>query len=139
MDLEHKEEDLRLRAEMRQFFEESLPQGLSEKVRARRHISKEEQVHWHKTLAQKGWVAPSWPVEHGGTGWTAMQRHIWSEEYALAHAPHTLNFGLNLLAPVLMAFATEEQKRLYLPRIYNANDWWCQGYSEPGRVPISPR
>jgi alkylation response protein AidB-like acyl-CoA dehydrogenase len=132
MDLEHKEEDLRLRNEMRQFFEQELPKELSAKVRARRHLSKEELVGWHKTLARKGWVAPGWPVQYGGTGWTAMQKHLWSEEYALAYAPHTLNFGLNLLAPVLMAFASEEQKLHYLPRIYNADDWWCQGYSEPG-------
>jgi len=132
MDLEHKAEDLHLQAQMREFLQTHLPQALSAKVRARRHISKDEMVRWHKTLAKKGWVAPGWPVQYGGTGWTAMQRHLWSEEYALAYAPHTLNFGLNLLAPVLMTFATEAQKQHYLPRIYNADDWWCQGYSEPG-------
>jgi len=132
MDLEHKPEDLQLRAEMRQFLAENLPQELSDKVRNRQHLSKDELVRWHKILAQKGWVAPSWPVQFGGTGWTAMQRHLWFEEYALAYAPPTLNFGLNLLAPVLMAYATEAQKQHYLPRIYNADDWWCQGYSEPG-------
>jgi alkylation response protein AidB-like acyl-CoA dehydrogenase len=132
MDLEHKEEDLRLRAQMHQFLEQSLPKALSDKVRARRHLGKEELVRWHQTLARKGWVAPGWPVQYGGTGWTGMQRHIWSEEYALAYAPPTLNFGLNLLAPVLMAYGSEAQKQFYLPRIYNADDWWCQGYSEPG-------
>jgi alkylation response protein AidB-like acyl-CoA dehydrogenase len=132
MDLGHKAEDLQLRAQMRQFLADHLPKALSAKVRARRHLSKDDLVGWHKTLAHQGWVAPGWPVQYGGTGWTAMQRHLWSEEYALAYAPQTLNFGLNLLAPVLMAFASEEQKQRYLPRIYHADDWWCQGYSEPG-------
>jgi alkylation response protein AidB-like acyl-CoA dehydrogenase len=101
-------------------------------VRARRRLAREDMVRWHKILAQKGWVAPGWPVQYGGTGWSQMQRHIWAEEYALAYAPPTLGFGLNLLSSVLFGFASEEQKRHYLPRIYNADDWWCQGYSEPG-------
>ena len=132
MDLEYKEEDLRFREEVQQFFHEHLPKELSEKVRTRRHIEREDAVRWHKILAKKGWIAPGWPVQYGGTGWSAMQRHIWAEEYALAYAPPTLGFGLNLLAPVLLGFASEEQKQHYLPRIYNAEDWWCQGYSEPG-------
>jgi alkylation response protein AidB-like acyl-CoA dehydrogenase len=132
MDLEYKEEDLRFREEVRAFFRENVPKELSEKVRARRHLKREDAVRWHKILAAKGWIAPGWPVKYGGTGWSAMQRHIWSEEYALAYAPPTLSFGLNLLAPVLLGFASEEQKQHYLPRIFNAEDWWCQGYSEPG-------
>jgi len=132
MDLEYKEEDSRFREEIRQFFRENLPRELSEKVRTRRHLKREEMIRWHKILAKKGWVAPGWPVKYGGTGWNAMQRHIWAEEAALAYAPGTLGFGLNLLASVLLGFASEEQKQHYLPRIYNADDWWCQGYSEPG-------
>jgi alkylation response protein AidB-like acyl-CoA dehydrogenase len=132
MDLEYKEEDLRFREEVRQFFREHLPPELSEKVRTRRRIQREDAVRWHKILAKKGWIAPGWPVKYGGTGWSSMERHIWAEEYALAYAPPTLSFGLNLLAPVLLGFASEEQKQHYLPRIYHAEDWWCQGYSEPG-------
>jgi alkylation response protein AidB-like acyl-CoA dehydrogenase len=132
MDLEYKEEDLRFREEVQTFFRENVPKELSDKVRARRHLQREDAVRWHKILAKKGWIAPGWPVQYGGTGWSAMQRHIWAEEYALAYAPPTLSFGLNLLAPVLLGFASEEQKQHYLPRIYNAEDWWCQGYSEPG-------
>jgi alkylation response protein AidB-like acyl-CoA dehydrogenase len=132
MDLEYKEEDSRFREEVRQFFREHLPKELSEKVRTRRHLKREDIVRWHKILAKKGWVAPGWPAQYGGTGWNAMQRHIWAEETALAYAPGTMSFGLNLLAPVLLTFATEEQRSHYLPRIYNGDDWWCQGYSEPG-------
>jgi alkylation response protein AidB-like acyl-CoA dehydrogenase len=132
MDLEYKEEDLRFREEIQQFFRDNLPKELSEKVHTRRHLKRDEMMRWHKILAKKGWVAPGWPVKYGGTGWNAMQRHIWSEESALAYAPGTLGFGLSLLASVLLGFASEEQKQHYLPRIYDAEDWWCQGYSEPG-------
>jgi len=132
MDLEYKPEDLRFRDEIRQFLKDNVPPELSEKVRTRRHLKREDMVRWHKILAKKGWVAPGWPAKYGGTGWNSMQRHIWAEEYALAYAPPTLSFGLNLLAPVLLGFASEEQKQHYLARIYNAEDWWCQGYSEPG-------
>jgi len=132
MDLEYKEEDQRFREEIQQFFREHLPKELSEKVRARRHLTREDMVRWHKILAKKGWAAPGWPAKYGGPGWSHMQRHIWAEEYALAYAPPTLGFGLSLLAPVLLGFASEEQKQHYLPRILSAEDWWCQGYSEPG-------
>ncbi|WP_315128662.1 acyl-CoA dehydrogenase family protein [Comamonas antarctica] len=132
MDLEYKPEDLQFRDEVRQFFKDHLPSELSEKVRKRRHMQREDAVRWHKILAEKGWIAPGWPVKYGGTGWSSMQRHIWAEEYAKAYAPPTLSFGLNLLAPVLLGFASEEQKQHFLPRIYHAEDWWCQGYSEPG-------
>lgn len=132
MDLDYKPEDIRFREEVKEFFKNNLPKDLSEKVKKRIHLKREDAVRWHKILAQKGWIAPGWPVEHGGTGWNSMQRHIWAEEYAKAYAPPTLSFGLNLLAPVLLGFASEEQKKHYLPRIYNAEDWWCQGYSEPG-------
>ncbi len=127
MDLEYKAEDLQFRDEVRQFFKEHLPSELSEKVKRRRHIQREDAVRWHKILANKGWIAPGWPVKYGGTGWSSMQRHIWAEEYAKAYAPPTLSFGLNLLAPVLLGFASEEQKQHYLPRIYNGDDWWGQG------------
>jgi alkylation response protein AidB-like acyl-CoA dehydrogenase len=132
MDLEYKQEDLLFREEVRSFLANHLPKELSDKVRAGKHRERDDMVRWHKILAAKGWVAPGWPEQYGGTGWSAMQRHIWNEEYALAYAPLTLSFGLTLLAPVLLGFASEEQKQHYLPRIYNAEDWWCQGYSEPG-------
>ncbi len=132
MDLEYKPEDLAFREQVRSFLQENLPPELQQKVLARKRLTKDETVRWHKILNKQGWVAPGWPLEYGGTGWTGLQRHIWSEECALAGAPAVLGFGINLLAPVLMGFASEEQKRHYLPRILNADDWWCQGYSEPG-------
>ena len=132
MDLEFKKEDSVFRETVRTFLKENLPKDLQEQVRSRRRPTKEGAIRWHKILNKQGWVATGWPVEYGGPGWTSMQRHIWSEEYALAGAPGVLGFGIGLLAPVLMGYASEEQKRYYLPRILNADDWWCQGYSEPG-------
>ena len=132
MDLEYTAEDLAFRDRVRSFLQENLPKDLQKKVLNRRRVTREESIRWQKILNKQGWVAPGWPVEYGGTGWTPLQRHIWAEEYALAGAPPVLGFGVGLLTPVLMGYATEEQKRHYLPRILDAEDWWCQGYSEPG-------
>jgi alkylation response protein AidB-like acyl-CoA dehydrogenase len=132
MDLEYTAEDQAFRAKVRSFLEENLPKDLQQKVLARKRLSRDESVRWHRILHRQGWVAPGWPVEHGGTGWSPRERHIWAEEVAFAGAPGVLGFGIGLLAPVLLGFASEEQKRHYLPRILAADDWWCQGYSEPG-------
>src|SRR5690606_25407975 len=118
--LTYKQEDLAFRDQVRTFLKENLPDELRQKVLARKRLTKDEMVRWHKILNKQGWVAPGWPVEYGGTGWSGLQRHIWSEESALAGAPPVLGFGINLLAPVLMGFASEEQKRHYLPRILHA-------------------
>jgi alkylation response protein AidB-like acyl-CoA dehydrogenase len=89
-------------------------------------------AQWHAILNERGWLAPGWPAEHGGTNWTAVQKHIFDEETWAAGAPRTVPFGISMLAPVLHKFGSEEQKRHYLPRILDGTDWWCQGYSEPG-------
>src|SRR3546814_7345635 len=87
---------------------------------------------WHKILYKKGWIAPAWPVEYGGTGWTPTQRFIWSEETARADCIRLMPFGLAMVGPVIYTFGTSEQKAHFLPRILSGEDWWCQGYSEPG-------
>ncbi len=92
------------------------------------HIS----LPWHKALAKKGWVAPLWPVEYGGTGWSAMQRFIFDSECGVAGAPPIPPFGIRLVGPVILRFGTEAQKQFYLPKILSGEDYWCQGYSEPG-------
>jgi alkylation response protein AidB-like acyl-CoA dehydrogenase len=79
-----------------------------------------------------GYLAPNWPVEHGGTNWTVVQKHIFDEELAVGFAPRQLPFGVSMVAPVIINFGSEEQKAYYLPRILSSEDWWCQGYSEPG-------
>jgi alkylation response protein AidB-like acyl-CoA dehydrogenase len=132
MDLNYTAEDLAFRDTLRAFLEASLPAQLQHKVRNHLRLSKEDLVCWHKIVAKQGWAAPNWPVEHGGTGWNAVQRHLWEEECALAGTPPILPFGIAMVAPVIMAFGSEEQKAHYLPRILHCDDWWCQGYSEPG-------
>lgn len=89
-------------------------------------------MDWHKTLHAKGWVAPDWPQEHGGTGWTLSQRYIFQEECKLANAPALFAMGLQMLGPMLIRYGSAEQKDYYLPRMLSGEDVWCQGYSEPG-------
>ena len=132
MDLNYDAEDLAFRDKVRAWLQTNLPQDLRDKVLNHKHLSKEDYVRWHKTVAAQGWVGAAWPVEHGGTGWTPVQRHIWEEECAAAGTPPIMPFGVSMVAPVIMAFGSEAQKSRYLPRILNCDDWWCQGYSEPG-------
>jgi alkylation response protein AidB-like acyl-CoA dehydrogenase len=132
MDLNYSPEDLVFRDTVRAFLDASLPADLQQKVRKHLRLSKEDYVRWHRIVAKQGWVAPAWPVQYGGPGWNATQRHIWEEECAAAGTPAILPFGINMVAPVIMAFGNDEQKAYYLPRILNCDDWWCQGYSEPG-------
>jgi alkylation response protein AidB-like acyl-CoA dehydrogenase len=120
------------RATVREFLATSLPDDLRHKVIEHKRLDKQDLLRWHEILRARGWVAPNWPVEHGGTGWSVMQRHVFEEECAVAGAPETVPFGLRMVAPVIMAYGTEKQKSRYLPRILSGEDWWCQGYSEPG-------
>ena len=129
MDIDFAPEDLAFRDEVRAFLD-TVPPHL--KGASRKELSKEGQVEWHKLLHKQGWVAPGWPVELGGTGWTITQKYIWQEESAAAQVPIVLPFGVTMVAPVIYSFGTDEQKARFLPRILDATDWWCQGYSEPG-------
>jgi hypothetical protein len=132
MDLNYSAEELAFRDEVRSWFEANIPADLRQKVLDYEELSKEEMLRWHKILAKKGWVAPAWPVEWGGTGWNAVQRYIFEQEGAMAGAPPIVAFGVTMCASVLIRFGTDEQKKRFLPRIYNGDDFWCQGYSEPG-------
>ncbi|WP_373991958.1 acyl-CoA dehydrogenase family protein [Duganella sp. BuS-21] len=132
MDLTYTAADLAFRDMVRSFLDTNLPSDLQKKVRNHLRLSRQDYVRWHQIVARQGWAAPGWPVEHGGTGWSATQRHIWEEECARSGTPPILPFGVNMVAPVIMAFGNEAQKAHYLPRILNCDDWWCQGYSEPG-------
>ena len=128
MDLNYSPEELAFRDEVRTWLAANLPQELKDKA----HLSREELLRWHRILAKKGWVAPAWPKEWGGTGWNVVQRYLFEEELGFAGCPPLMPFGLSMCAPVLLAFGTEAQKKRFLPRIYNGDDFWCQGYSEPG-------
>jgi alkylation response protein AidB-like acyl-CoA dehydrogenase len=132
MNLDFTPEENAFRDEVRAFIAGNYPASLRKAQDEDRPLTKDEYLSWHKILAKKGWVAPSWPTEFGGTGWTPTQKYIWSEELARADALPVLPFGVNMLAPVIYTFGTEEQKKRFLPGIYNGEVWWCQGYSEPG-------
>lgn len=132
MDLSFSPEELAFRDEVRAFLAEKLPAEISEKVRAGHELGKEDMDRWHAILNDQGWLAPNWPAQYGGCEWNAVQKHIFEEECAFGNAPRIVPFGLAMLAPVLQKFGSKEQNEHYLPRILSGEDWWCQGYSEPG-------
>jgi len=132
MDLEFSAEEIAFRDEVRTFIAENYPAELRGKQDEGDELSKEDFLSWHKVLYKKGWVAPAWPVEYGGTGWSITQRYIFSEEIARADCIRLMPFGLTMVGPVIYTFGTPEQKAKFLPRILSGEDWWCQGYSEPG-------
>jgi alkylation response protein AidB-like acyl-CoA dehydrogenase len=132
MDLTYTGADLAFRDQVRAFLDAELPADLRHKVRNHLRLHKDDYVRWHRVLARQGWAAPGWPREYGGPDWTPVQRHVFEEECARAGTPPVLPFGVNMVAPVIMAFGSQAQKDYYLPRILSCEDWWCQGYSEPG-------
>ena len=133
MDINFSAEDVAFRDEVREFFDKEYDSEVS-KRQADNHSSdyKSSIVAWQKKLHAKGWIAPEWPVEYGGTGWSSTQKYIYETERGLAGIPDVIPFGLKMVAPVIYTFGTEEQKARFLPRILSSDDWWCQGYSEPG-------
>jgi alkylation response protein AidB-like acyl-CoA dehydrogenase len=132
MNLDFSPEEIAFQQEVRTFIAENYPAELRGKQDEGDELSKEDFLSWHRILYKKGWVAPAWPVEYGGTGWTATQKYIWSEETARADCIRLMPFGLAMVGPVIYTFGTAEQKAQFLPRILSGEDWWCQGYSEPG-------
>ncbi|MBB4861877.1 alkylation response protein AidB-like acyl-CoA dehydrogenase [Pseudomonas nitritireducens] len=132
MDIHFTPDELAFRDEVRHFLGSKLPQDIASKVRLGKHLNKADHQRWQRVLAEQGWYATHWPEEYGGTGWNAVQKHIFEEECAAFGAPRTIPFGVNMVAPVLIKFGTPEQQAHYLPRILDGTDWWCQGYSEPG-------
>ena len=133
MDLSFSPQEEAFRQEVRDFIAEAkpkLPKNLGAPEQAR--LSKDDYLVWHRLLYKKGWVAPAWPKELGGADWSVTQRYIFSTEIAKAGMPTTLPFGLGMVGPVIYTFGSEVQKAKFLPRILSGDDWWCQGYSEPG-------
>lgn len=133
MDMEFSAADIAFRDEVRTFLDASLTDRLRAGAQATPAVFAEPDIaqEWHQILNRQGWLAYHWAVEHGGTGWSPVQRYIFEKECALAGAPDLPNLSLKLLAPVLQAFGTPEQKARYLPRILSGEDFWCQGFSEP--------
>src|SRR5690554_327725 len=132
MNIHFTPEEQAFRQEVQAFLRSNLPEDLARKVRLGRRLAKSDHQRWQKILSEQGWYAVNWPVEHGSTGWSVVQKHIFDEECAAAGAPRIISFGVNMVAPVIIKFGTPAQKDYYLPRILSGEDWWCQGYSEPG-------
>ncbi|TGD94632.1 pimeloyl-CoA dehydrogenase large subunit [Methylobacterium nonmethylotrophicum] len=132
MDLRFTPEERAFRQEVRTFFQENLPQEIRQKMIDGRHPSKDDIVTWQKILNKKGWAVPSWPVEWGGTGWDPVRQYIFLDELQSFPAPSPLQFGVYMVGPVIAQFGNDAQKKHFLPRIANLDDWWCQGFSEPG-------
>ncbi|MBI1262988.1 MAG: acyl-CoA dehydrogenase [Rhizobiales bacterium] len=134
MDLNFTAKDAAFRDEVRSFLNENLTDELKAHARLTPGILADHdlRVAWLKILHKRGWSAPSWPKEYGGPGWNVMQRFIWASECAAAGAPTGSNMGLSMVGPTLMGHGTDEQRKKYMPPILSGDDWWCQGYSEPG-------
>jgi acyl-CoA dehydrogenase len=134
MNLDLSPEDRAFRDEVRAFLEVSLPEHLREAGRnpTSVFVDKKYSLAWQKILHARGWAAPAWPKEYGGPGWSVMQRYIFAGECARAGAPGLSPMGLRMVGPCIMRYGTPEQKAHYLPRILSGEDYWCQGYSEPG-------
>ncbi len=134
MEARFTDEELAFQAEVRQFFATVLDEQLVQKLHgaeASPHL-KEGMIEYQRRLNAKGWMAPGWPVEYGGQDWSAPQHFIFNAERGKVGAPAPIPFGVTMVAPVIYTYGTEEQKARFLPRILNSDDWWCQGYSEPG-------
>ena len=132
MDLRFNPEERAFREEVRTFFRENLPEDIRAKMVDGRHPSKDDIVTWQRILNARGWATPNWPIEWGGTGWDPVHQYIFLDEMQGCPAPSPLLFGVYRGGPVRALFGSEEHKRHFLPRIANLDDWWCQGFSEPG-------
>jgi alkylation response protein AidB-like acyl-CoA dehydrogenase len=117
--------------EVRAFLADALPAEISERVKLGKAVGKDLLGSWTRTLNERGWAAPNWPQEYGGTGWSLVERHLFDVACRAAHAPQLSGFGFNMVGPAIIRYGSEAQKAEFLPKILNADLWWCQGYSEP--------
>ena len=132
MDLQFSAEEEGFRQEVRGFINDHLPERIRRKLIEGRSASKDDIVEWTRILHKKGWSTRRWPIELGGTGWSAIKHYIFLEEGLAAPAPELLPFGVSMVGPVIYTFGNAAQRARYLPRIANLDEWWCQGFSEPG-------
>jgi len=132
MDLNYTPDELAFADEVRSWVRANLDPATRDAVLHHKRLPKQAYVAWSQKLADQGWAAPAWPPQYGGTTWTAVQKHLFEEILAEEGAPPPVPFGTGMIGPVLIAFGSEDQKKRYLPRILTMEDWWCQGFSEPG-------
>ncbi|MCG8591258.1 MAG: acyl-CoA dehydrogenase family protein [Proteobacteria bacterium] len=131
MDLNFSADQLAFRDEVREWIATAMPSHLKQKADNGADFDQDEVMEWHRVLYERGWVAPAWPKEHGGTGWDIAQRYLFSEECIRANAPQLSPFGLSMVGPLIIQFGTDDQKGRFLPKILSGEEVWCQGYSEP--------
>jgi pimeloyl-CoA dehydrogenase large subunit len=132
MDLRFTPEEIAFRDNVREFFRTHIPPAIRDAVSEGRHLSKQDLVATQRILNARGWAVPHWPLQWGGQDWTPVQRYIFNEEMQSEAVPPPLPFGTQMVGPVIYTFGSEAQRRRFLPRIANIDDWWCQGFSEPG-------
>ncbi len=132
MQISFTEAELEFQAEVRKFLTQDYPQDILEKAANRQSLNPDDLVRSQKALFERGWAAPNWPVEYGGTGWSATEKFIFEEERCKVGVPRFIPFGVKMAAPIIYTYGTDEQKQRFLPDILASNVWWCQGYSEPG-------
>jgi len=125
-------DELAFRDEVQAFFRDEFPRDILDMQDQAIPLTRDDVVRWHKCMYEKGWAAPNWPQEYGGTGWSPVQKYIFANEQAGANAPDFLAFGINMVGPIIYTFGSKEQKQRFLPDILQFNTWWCQGYSEAG-------
>ncbi len=132
MDLTFSNEELAFREDARRFFHSEIPEPIRAKVAAGEHLSKHDIVTSQRILNARGWATPNWPVQWGGQPWSPVQVYLYQDEMQQAHVPPPIGFNVTMVGPVIAQFGSDAQKRRFLPRCANADDFWCQGFSEPG-------
>jgi alkylation response protein AidB-like acyl-CoA dehydrogenase len=131
MDMSFTPEQIAFRQEVREWIQQAMPPEMRRKAENGANFEQSESMEWQKILYAKGWAAPNWPEEYGGTGWDITKKFIFQEECVRANAPQLSPFGLSMVGPLLIEFGSEEQKQRFLPKILSGEEVWCQGYSEP--------
>ena len=134
MDLSFSPAEETFRGEVKKFIEKQFTEDMRDALKKSptNYLDPQRQRIWQKALYDQGWAAPKWPVKYGGTGWTAAEHYIYETEISKAGAPRPIGFGARMVGPVIIQFGRPDQKERFLPRILAFDDWWCQGYSEPG-------
>ena len=132
MDLAFTPEELAFRYEARRFFRTEIPESIRAKLRDGEHLSREEMITSQRILNARGWAVPNWPVAWGGQDWSSVQVYLYQDEMQQAYVPSPIAFNTSMVGPVIAQFGSDDLKRRFLPRAANADDFWCQGFSEPG-------
>jgi alkylation response protein AidB-like acyl-CoA dehydrogenase len=131
MDFALAEQDQAFRQQKRAWIRANLPAEIAQRGKRGFHATRADVVTWTRLLNAQGWAAPAWPTAYGGADWTPLQRYLFQLELRAAGAPVPDQSAMELVGPVIYTYGSEAQKRAYLPRILNAETFWCQGFSEP--------